>query len=210
MADYLVEVQKMEKYFDGFEVRYVPRLDNKDVDHLAWIASSRSPIPEDVILEKLVVPSAATTNQGLPSQPEPEVMIIDAPNGDNPEEDWRIPIKDYLESELLPDDSPEAQRMKRQTKLYALIDGELYKKGLSGMLMKCILRDEGKALLQDIDGGICGAHNSFRTIIGKDSDMGFIGQRRGKMLLNSSRLVRIVNSFRSRPRCMPNRCTTSC
>jgi ribonuclease HI len=40
MAEYLAEVCKMEKFFDGFEVRYVPRLDNRDVDHLAWIASS--------------------------------------------------------------------------------------------------------------------------------------------------------------------------
>jgi hypothetical protein len=25
----------MEKFFGGFEVRYVPRLDNRDADHLA-------------------------------------------------------------------------------------------------------------------------------------------------------------------------------
>ena len=67
MADYLAEVRKMEKHFDGFEVHYVPRLDNKDADHLAWIASSRSPILDDVILEKLAAPSATTSNQGLPS-----------------------------------------------------------------------------------------------------------------------------------------------
>jgi ribonuclease HI len=35
MTDYLVEVQRMEKFFDSFEVRYVPCLDNRDVDHLA-------------------------------------------------------------------------------------------------------------------------------------------------------------------------------
>jgi hypothetical protein len=33
----------MKKFFDGFEVRYVPHLDNRDADHLAWIASSRAP-----------------------------------------------------------------------------------------------------------------------------------------------------------------------
>jgi hypothetical protein len=35
MAKYLVEVRRMEKFFNGFEVRYVPRLDNRDADHLA-------------------------------------------------------------------------------------------------------------------------------------------------------------------------------
>jgi hypothetical protein len=39
MTEYLAEVRRMEKFFDVFEVRYVPHLDNRDVDHLAWIAS---------------------------------------------------------------------------------------------------------------------------------------------------------------------------
>jgi hypothetical protein len=47
----------MEKFFDGFEVRYVPHLDNRDADHLAWIVSSRAPTPPDVIIEKLTKPS---------------------------------------------------------------------------------------------------------------------------------------------------------
>jgi ribonuclease HI len=35
MAEYLAEVRRMEKFFDGFEVRYVPYLDNCDADYLA-------------------------------------------------------------------------------------------------------------------------------------------------------------------------------
>jgi ribonuclease HI len=41
MAEYLAKVRRMEKFFNGFEIRYVPRLNNHDVDNLAWIASSR-------------------------------------------------------------------------------------------------------------------------------------------------------------------------
>jgi hypothetical protein len=52
MIEYLAEVQRMEKFFDGFEVRYVSRLDNRDVDPIAWIASSRAPFLSDVIIEK--------------------------------------------------------------------------------------------------------------------------------------------------------------
>jgi hypothetical protein len=35
MVEYLTEVCRMEKFFDGFEVWYVPRLGNRDADHLA-------------------------------------------------------------------------------------------------------------------------------------------------------------------------------
>jgi hypothetical protein len=52
MTDYLAEVCKMEKFFDRFEVRYVPHLNNHDVDHLAWIASSKAQTPPDIIIEK--------------------------------------------------------------------------------------------------------------------------------------------------------------
>jgi hypothetical protein len=35
MVEYLAEVHIMEKIFNGFEVQYVPRLDNHDTDHLS-------------------------------------------------------------------------------------------------------------------------------------------------------------------------------
>jgi hypothetical protein len=53
----------MEKFFDGFEVRFVPLLDNRDADHLAWIASSRAPTPLDVIIGKLSKPSVKPAEQ---------------------------------------------------------------------------------------------------------------------------------------------------
>jgi hypothetical protein len=34
MAEYLEEVRRMEMFFDGFEVWYIPRLDNHDADYL--------------------------------------------------------------------------------------------------------------------------------------------------------------------------------
>jgi hypothetical protein len=77
MAEYLAEVHKMEKFFDGFEVRYVPHLDNRDADHLAWIASSRAPTPPDVIVERLFNPSVKPEEST--GQAESELMIIDEP-----------------------------------------------------------------------------------------------------------------------------------
>jgi hypothetical protein len=56
MAEYLAAVRRMEKFFKCFEVRYVPRLDNRDTDHLVWIVSSRAPTVPDVIIEKVSKP----------------------------------------------------------------------------------------------------------------------------------------------------------
>jgi ribonuclease HI len=73
MAEYLTEEQRMEKFFDGFEVQYVPCLDNHDIDHLAWIASSRAPTPPDVIVVKLSKPSVKPAK----SISEVDLMVID-------------------------------------------------------------------------------------------------------------------------------------
>jgi hypothetical protein len=91
MAEYLAEVRRMEKFFDGFKVRYVPRLDNRDADHLAWIASSRAPTPPDVIIEKLTRPSV----KAVETLKETDLMIIDGVEQQS-EIDWTSPIKVYL------------------------------------------------------------------------------------------------------------------
>jgi hypothetical protein len=70
MAEYLAEVQRLEKFFDGFEVRYVPHLDNRDADHLACIASSRAPTLPNVIIVKLTKPSIKPAEEA-------DFMVID-------------------------------------------------------------------------------------------------------------------------------------
>jgi hypothetical protein len=79
MAEYLAEVRKMEKFFDGFEVWYVSRLDNRDIDHLDWIASSRAPTPSDVIIEKLTKPSVKPAEETI-DVAKPDLIVIDEPD----------------------------------------------------------------------------------------------------------------------------------
>jgi hypothetical protein len=87
----------MEKFFDGFEVWYVPRLDNRDADHLAWIASTRAPTPPSVIVEGLSkhsVKSEESTSEEVGA----DVMVIDEP----PHQlayDWMSPIRAYLDNQ---------------------------------------------------------------------------------------------------------------
>jgi ribonuclease HI len=97
MVEYLTEVCIMEKFFDGFEMRYVPRFDNCDANHLACMASSRAPTPPDVIIEKLSKPSVKATE---PSEEaiEQDLMVIDEPEQE-PTYDWMYLIKMFLENQ---------------------------------------------------------------------------------------------------------------
>jgi hypothetical protein len=88
-------------------------------------------------------------------------------------DDWRIPLIKVLESDELPDDDTEAEKLSRQAKIYCMIGRDLYKKDPNGILLKCISSDEGKALLVDIHEGICGSQAGGRTLVGKAFRQGF-------------------------------------
>jgi hypothetical protein len=132
----------MEKFFDDFEVWYVPHLDNRDADHLAWIASSNAPTPSDVIVVKLSKPSIK------PVEPinEADLMVINGPDQESLL-DWMNPIKMFLSNQPLSDDDAEVERIACKAKMYHLIDGILYRQGINGMMMQCISREEGIQLL---------------------------------------------------------------
>jgi hypothetical protein len=145
MAEYLVEVCRMEKFFDGFEARYVPRLNNRDVDYLAWIASSRAPTPPYVIIEKLTKPSIRPAKEAVDAA-KPDLVVIDEPDQELAY-DWMSPIKMFLDNQPSSDDYTKVKRIARKSKMYHLIDGILYRRGANDMMIKCISREEGIQLL---------------------------------------------------------------
>jgi hypothetical protein len=77
------------------------------------------------------------------------------------------PIKAHLDNQPISDDNAEIECIARKSRTYHLIDGVLYRQGANGMMMKCISKDEGSQLLWDIHSGVCGAHSSWRSIVGK-------------------------------------------
>jgi hypothetical protein len=81
VVEYLAEVHIMGKLFDMFEVRYFSRLDNRDDDHLAWIASSRAPTLPDVIIKKLTKPSPSIRPaEEVIDAAKLDLMVIDKPD----------------------------------------------------------------------------------------------------------------------------------
>jgi hypothetical protein len=169
MMEYLAEVRRMEKFFDGFEVRYAPCLDNHDVDHLTWIASSRAPTPPDVIVERLFKPSMKLEEST--GQAELELMIIDE-LAQQPVDDWMSPIRAYLDNQPPPYDNAKVEPIARKFRMYHLIDGVLFHQGANGMMIKCISRKEGIELFEDVHRGVCGSHSSWCSIVGKASRHG--------------------------------------
>lgn len=88
-------------------------------------------------------------------------------------EDWRTPITLYLLGHYHPTDQAEAKRMKYWSRGFTTIEGQLYRKGISQPLLKCITKIEGRELLLEICKGVCGCHSGLRALTTKVMRQGF-------------------------------------
>jgi hypothetical protein len=168
MAAYCQAVRDLEGKFHSLELYHILRDYNKAADVLAKAASSRILVPHGVLVSDQHQPSVRAEGERPPEESEPEVMMIDQQPEVNLEDpDWQLPILEWLVEGKLPSDQTEARRITRRAKAFVLIDGKLYKRGAAGILMRCILGDQGRELLQEIHAGTCGHHAGLRTLVGK-------------------------------------------
>jgi transposase InsO family protein len=86
---------------------------------------------------------------------------------------WISKIWDYLKENILLEDHVSAERIVRLAKRYAVVEGNLYRRGANDILMRCITQEEGHELLTKIHGGEYRSHSSSRTLVGKAFWHGF-------------------------------------
>jgi ribonuclease HI len=162
MGKYCTAVRKLEDKFEGLEFHHVERDRRAVADTLSKLGSSRTQVPTRVFVQEVLHPSISLDRVeecNILSQPEPD--------------DWREPIIRYIKNEEEPDDKNAAERIVRQSAHYTLIGETLYRRGTSGVLMKCILSATGKQLLDEVHAGQCGVHTASRTLVGKVFRSGF-------------------------------------
>jgi hypothetical protein len=93
-------------------------------------------------------------------------------------EDWREAYIDFILDQRLPAgmdaNSAEAASVMRRGKGFVLVNSKLYRRGArSGVLIKCVTRDDGYDILREIHEGVCGNHAASRTLVGKSYRAGF-------------------------------------
>jgi hypothetical protein len=174
MDAYVQEVRKLENKFSGLEVHHVVWEHNVGADILSKLGSTRAQVLAGVFIQELKQPSIkpsprVTTDAGL-QQPDREIMVLG--------EDWREAYINFIRDQRLPAGmdarSAELARLIRRSKGFVLVDSKLYRRGAqSGVLMKCIPREDGYDILREIHEGVCGNHAASRTLVGKAYRAGF-------------------------------------
>ena len=70
-------------------------------------------------------------------------------------------------------DKMEPRWLTRRAKSFVVIEGELYRRSHIEILQRCIPIEQGKQLLSDIHGGVCGHHTAPRILVGNVFQQGF-------------------------------------
>lgn len=71
-------------------------------------------------------------------------------------DDWRIPLVNYLKNPGQTRD----RKIRRQALKYVLLDDELYRRRIDGLLLKCLGSDQSRVAMGEVHEGICGTHQS--------------------------------------------------
>jgi hypothetical protein len=156
---YLEKVREMERHFKGYSVQHIPRDDNNEADKLAKAAAGNQAMPPDVFFEIIKEPSIKEEKPKI-------VNVVETP-------DWRAEIMAYLRGHYEPQDELEEKRLKQRARGYAVVNGELYKSGVTELWLRCITSKKGLGLLKEIRSGFCGAHIGTRALAGKAIKQGF-------------------------------------
>jgi hypothetical protein len=116
-----------------------------------------------------VVASAVGKSSNEDSQPEPIAHGIErtcdqsresAEEQEDVGADWRQPLLGYLRA---PDGTVD-QKIHRQTLKYTLMEGELYRRMMDGLLLKCLNKEQAKVAMGEVHEGMCGVHQSAQKM----------------------------------------------
>ncbi|XP_057730487.1 uncharacterized protein LOC130945809 [Arachis stenosperma] len=140
LQKYLEKVRELSKQFEEVMIQHVPMEKNTQADLLSKLASTKPGVDNRSLTQGMVK--------------EPAVALHLTKLGPS----WLDPVTDFLENGKLPDDEKAAKALIREAAKYVTIQGQLFKKGLSQLLLKCLHLEQTDYVLREVHEGCCDHH----------------------------------------------------
>ncbi|XP_072088153.1 uncharacterized protein [Arachis hypogaea] len=149
LQKYLEKVKELSKTFEEVMIRHIPRERNTRADLLFKLVSTKLGEGNRSLI------------QGMMKEPAVNLHLSRLSPS------WLDPITSFLESGKLPDDEKGAKALRREAAKYAIIQGRLFKKGLSQPLMKCLHPNQTDYVLREVHERCCGHHIGGKALARK-------------------------------------------
>jgi ribonuclease HI len=152
LLKYKDQLSRIKEYFDKVDILHIPRGLNSQADALSKLAASGN-LDKDWLIIIMEIPKLSIDVSILEVFPVKEEVPT-----------WFTPIWEYLTRGVLPGDKLLARRLRRISPMYAILNGQLYKRGYLRPWLKCVREEKAKELLAEIHEGIYGSHQRAKTL----------------------------------------------
>ncbi|XP_072052119.1 uncharacterized protein [Arachis hypogaea] len=143
------QVKSLSQKFEEVTVHHVPRERNTRADLLSKLASTKPGEGNRSLI------------QGMAREPAITLHMTTL------ELSWLDPITNFQEHGKLPSDEKDAAKLRREAAKYAVIQGQLFRKGLNQPLLKCLRPDQTDYVLREVHEGCCGHHIGGKALARK-------------------------------------------
>ncbi|XP_016192739.1 uncharacterized protein LOC107633647 [Arachis ipaensis] len=140
---YWLLTKDLIKKFDKFDIIHINREQNTRADILSKLATTRS---------HLHTPTLSQLTLEKPSFETHDILSI------TQEKDWRTPFIEYITTGVIPADEQNEKLIRRRASYYTILGENLYRRGLSQPLLKCLNKSESETVMAETHEGICGNH----------------------------------------------------
>lgn len=134
------------KEFEKIRILHIPREKNARADMLSKLSTGKdkgqlTTIIRQVLLQPTIECHAVTTGEST---------------------DWRTNMRGLMKKQ----DDGETLRQSERRKIarFVLIGNDLYRRGFSSPLLKCLAEEEAYYVMDELHNGICGFHTGGRTL----------------------------------------------
>ncbi|XP_072077907.1 uncharacterized protein [Arachis hypogaea] len=157
LEKYHALVRELISHFTSIQITHIAREQNTRADALSKLATTRKNMHDSVISQlTLAEPSFGKTIFSITQ-----------------EQDWRTPYKQFLQTGTIPTTIKDERTFKRRAASFTLIGTELYKRGFSQPLLRCLSTDEAKLAMDETHEGVCGNHIGGISLASKVARAGY-------------------------------------
>ncbi|XP_057756056.1 uncharacterized protein LOC130975257 [Arachis stenosperma] len=169
LQKHLEKVKRLSEQFEEVTVQHIPRERSTRAYLLSKLASTKLGMGNRSLIQGLIKEPAVALHI---TKEDPSCMNS---------------ITDFLESSKLPGDEKSAKALRREVAKYAIIQGQLFKKGLSQPLLKCLHPSQTGYVLREVHERCCGHHIGGKALVRKLIRAGYYWP---SMMKNSKEFVK--------------------
>ncbi|XP_072061951.1 uncharacterized protein [Arachis hypogaea] len=152
LEQYHAQVKQLITQFQNFQITHINRNENHRADILSKLATSRKP-EDKTNLSQITLEYPSTCNN----------LVLSLSRA----KDWRTPYFTFLKLGEVPQEEPNQKLFRRKASSFTIIRDNLYRRGFSRSLLKCLGEEEADLAMTEAHEEICGTHVGGRSLAAK-------------------------------------------